>query len=132
MSNCTNRWSASRVMEEMKKFTSARIGVDQGNTEVFSDFATGGKMWTETGPRERRKAVVFTEPFRTPPSVHVAVSMWDVDQGANLRVDISADNVSTTGFDLVFGTWSDTRVARVRMNWMAIGELPFDDDWELY
>jgi hypothetical protein len=55
-----------------------------------------------------------------------------MDQGANVRADISADNVTETGFDLVFRTWSDTRVARVRMSWMAIGEVASDDDWELY
>jgi hypothetical protein len=54
-----------------------------------------------------------------------------MDQGANVRADILADKVTTTGFDLVFRTWSDTRVARVRMNWMAIGEVRSEDDWDV-
>ncbi|KID12607.1 H-type lectin domain-containing protein [Ponticoccus alexandrii] len=116
----------------MRKFTGALIGVAQGNEELFSDFASGGEMWTGSGARERRKTIRFAEPFRTPPAVQVALSLWDMDQGANVRADIAAENVTTTGFDLAFRTWSDTRVARVRMNWLAIGEVASEDDWTLY
>lgn len=116
----------------MKKYVGSLIGIDQGNEEVFSDFANGGMMWTGQGARERRKPVTFSEPFRTIPSVQVALSLWDMDQGANVRADITADKITEKGFDLVFRTWSDTRVARVRMNWIAIGEIASDDDWELY
>ncbi|MBU2959448.1 H-type lectin domain-containing protein [Citreicella sp. C3M06] len=116
----------------MRKMEGSRVGVDQGNTEIFSEFATGGDMWTGSGTRERRKTIRFAEPFRTPPVVQVSLSLWDMDQGANLRADISADKVTENGFDLVFRTWSDTRVARVRMSWLAIGELPNEDDWQLF
>lgn len=116
----------------MRKFTGSLIGVAQGNEEVFSDFASGGEMWTGSGARERRRPVTFEEPFRTPPAVHVSLSLWDMDQGANVRADVVADAVTTTGFDLLFRTWSDTRVARVRMNWLAIGEVASEDDWTLY
>lgn len=116
----------------MRKYVGSLIGIDQGNEEIFSEFATGGEMWTGHGARERRKPIKFSEPFRSVPSVQVSLSLWDMDQGANVRADISADKVTQTGFDLVFRTWSDTRVARVRMNWIAIGEVASDDDWELY
>ncbi|MFZ7093307.1 H-type lectin domain-containing protein [Primorskyibacter sp. 2E233] len=116
----------------MKKYVGSLIGIDQGNDEVFSDFASGGDMWTGHGSRERRKKIKFSEPFRSIPSVQVSLSLWDMDQGANVRADIAAEMVTETGFDLVFRTWSDTRVARVRMTWMAIGEVSSEDDWELY
>lgn len=116
----------------MKKLTGSRIGIDQGDEEVFSEFATGGSMWTGDGSRERRKAVRFSEPFRTPPSVQVALSLWDIDQRANVRADVSAEDITREGFDLVFRTWADTKVARVRMNWLAIGEIKSEDDWDLY
>lgn len=116
----------------MRKMDGSRVGVDQGDTEIFSDFANGGDMWTGSGTRERRKPVVFSEPFRAAPMVQVSLSLWDMDQGANVRADISADAITETGFDLVFRTWSDTRVARVRMTWLAIGELKSEDDWDLY
>ncbi|SMX38142.1 H-type lectin domain-containing protein [Maliponia aquimaris] len=116
----------------MKKYVGSLIGVDQGNDEVFSDFANGGEMWTGDGARERRKPVLFSEPFLSDPTVQVSLSLWDMDQGANVRADIAAENITPTGFDLVFRTWSDTRVARVRMSWTAIGEVRSEDDWELY
>jgi hypothetical protein len=31
----------------------------------------------------------------------------------------------------VFRTWGDTRIARVRIAWMAIGELSEGDDWDV-
>jgi hypothetical protein len=116
----------------MRKYVGSMIGVDQGNEEVFSDFAAGGEMWTGHGSRERRKTVSFAESFRSVPSVQVSLSLWDMDQGANVRAEVVADKVSETGFELVFRTWSDTRVARVRMSWMAIGEVRSEDDWDLY
>jgi len=116
----------------LRKFTAATVGIDQGNEEVFSDFRTGGDMWTGDGARERRKRITFSEPFRTEPVVHVSLSLWDVDHGANMRADLAADKVGKKGFDLVFRTWSDTRIARVRLSWMAIGEVEHEDDWTLY
>ncbi|MFW2587893.1 H-type lectin domain-containing protein [Sagittula sp. SSi028] len=116
----------------MRKFSGATLGVDQGNAEVFTDFKDGGPMWTGEGARERRRAVIFSDPFAEVPVVHVGLSLWDMDQGANVRADISAENVTTTGFELVFRTWSDTKVARVRMNWLAMGALKNEDDWDLY
>jgi hypothetical protein len=47
------------------------------------------------------------------------------------RSELVAENISETGFDVVFRTWSDSRVARVRAAWMAIGDLPFEDDWDV-
>ncbi|PYG26847.1 H-type lectin domain-containing protein [Pelagimonas varians] len=116
----------------MRKYVGSLIGVDQGNEEVFSDFASGGDMWTGHGARERRKKVIFSEPFRSTPTVQVALSLWDVDQGANVRADIGTDKVTEKGFEMVFRTWSDTRVARVRLSWTAIGEVSSEDDWDLY
>ncbi|MGR3375751.1 H-type lectin domain-containing protein [Salipiger abyssi] len=116
----------------MKKVQASQVGIDQGNEELFSEFANGGEMWTGSGARERRKAVTFSEAFKAPPAVHAGLSLWDMDQGANVRADIQTDNVTETSFELVFRTWSDTRVARVRMSWIAIGEVRGEDDWELY
>jgi hypothetical protein len=116
----------------MIRLDSAVVGIDQGDTVLFSDYEDGGKMWTGKGSRERRAAVKFSEPYRTPPSVHVALSMWDMDSGTNVRADVTAEKITEIGFDLVFRTWGDTRVARARIRWMAIGELVNPDDWALY
>ena len=115
----------------MKRFSSSRIGIDQGSHVLFSDFADGGPMWTGSGPRESRHKIAFKEPFRDAPSVMVSISMWDLDQKTNTRADISAEKITKSGFQLVFRTWGDTRVARIRADWMAIGPLRDDDDWDV-
>ena len=55
----------------------------------------------------------------------------NVDKGTNLRAEITPERVSETGFDLVFRTWGDTRVARIRADWLAIGPVRDEDDWDL-
>lgn len=99
---------------------------------MFSDFENDGKMWTGEGARMRRKKIKFNDAFKQPPSVQVSISMWDMDQDRNQRADIMAEKITEVGFDVVFRTWGDTKVARVRVDWMAIGEVPHGDEWELY
>jgi hypothetical protein len=115
----------------MQKFRGKTLGIDQGEEQLFSDYDTGGDMWVSSGPRERRTRVKFSEKYLSRPAVHVSLSLWDVSNGANLRADLSADNVDETGFDLVFKTWQDTQVARVRMSWIAFGEVEDEDNWDV-
>ncbi|MEQ9258382.1 MAG: H-type lectin domain-containing protein [Roseovarius sp.] len=116
----------------MKTITGRTIGIDQGDELLFSDFEENGEMWTGEGPRERRLAIAFSRPFREVPAVHVSLSMWDMDSGGNARADLSADGITQKGFEVVFRTWGDTRVARARVRWIAFGALPDEDDWQLY
>lgn len=113
------------------KTLSGAIAVAQGHDVLFEHFQDGGDMWTGTGSRELRKPVVFREAFRENPVVHCSLTLWDVDSARNLRADIEADNITPTGFDLVFRTWGDTRIARLRVSWMAIGGMCSEDSWEL-
>jgi hypothetical protein len=94
----------------MKRMSSHTVGVDQGSLELFSDFQDGGDMWTGTGPRKVSRAIKFSEAFAVQPLVHVSLTMWDIGSGSNACADIRAENVTETGFDLVFRTWSDTRL----------------------
>ncbi|MEO0486994.1 MAG: H-type lectin domain-containing protein [Pseudomonadota bacterium] len=116
----------------MKRLRNHLIGVDQGDVILFSDFETDGPMWSGTGPRVVRQAVAFSDAYKTPPNVQVALTMWDMDSESNPRMDVSAEQISETGCVLVFRTWGDTRVARVRASWLAIGELRHGDEWDLY
>lgn len=116
----------------MKKISSQTIGIEQGNDVLFEDFEDGGEMWTGTGHRERVKEIVFREPFKDVPAVHCSATLWDVDSATNVRADVEAENVTVEGFDLVFRTWGDTKVARMRIGWIAIGAAKGEDDWELY
>lgn len=114
----------------MQRLRNPRTGVDQGDLVLFSEFDSGGSMWTGEGARERRKAVKFKDSYRQPPVVHVSISLWDMGTDAAIRAELVAENITTTGFDVVFRTWGDSRVARLRAAWIAVGELPFDDDWD--
>jgi len=116
----------------MKRLSHHLIGADQGSVMMFSDFADNGPMWTGDGAREKRRTVTFSEPFRAPPLVHVGISMWDMDGNTNQRADLRAEKITEKRFDLVFRTWGDSRVARIRADWFAFGEIAAEDDWELY
>ncbi|VDC26045.1 H-type lectin domain-containing protein [Pseudogemmobacter humi] len=114
----------------MRRFHSP-IGILQGSRVLFSDFADGGQMWTGQGNRESRFIVNFREKFIAPPAVMVGLSMWDMDSQTNSRADITAEAVTVKGFHIVFRTWGDSRVARVRADWTAIGPLRDEDDWDV-
>lgn len=116
----------------MKKLRGHLVGIDEGSVTLFSDFDVNGEMWTGTGQRERRQRIAFSEPYRAAPSVFVSLSLWDVDSDTNTRVDVLAEFVDTQGFDMVLRTWGDTRIARVRIAWQAIGEVAAEGDWSLY
>lgn len=115
----------------MKKLRSSIVGVDNGDEVLFEDFEDGGEMWTGRGQRERRRRIKFSEAFRSRPTVQLSISLWDVDAGSVLRADVSAESVTGDGFDMVFRTWGDTRVARVRIAWTAFGEIDDADAWDV-
>lgn len=113
------------------KRISGQVGVEQGSLILFDDFADGGEMWTGTGPREVRRAVVFREAFQGVPVVTLGLSMWDIDHRMNARVEIAAETISALGFEILFRTWGDSRIARVRADWLALGQVRDEDDWEV-
>ena len=115
----------------MKRIASSALGIEQGSRVLFSDFADGGVMWTGHGDRESRHLIKFKEAFREAPNVMVSISMWDIDHKHNARADISAEKITTTGFHLVFRTWGDTRVARIRAEWLALGPVRDLEDWDV-
>ncbi|WP_254368038.1 H-type lectin domain-containing protein [Paracoccus sp. Z118] len=115
----------------MIRFGESSVGVARGALLLFSAFENGGEMWTGSGPRLVRQRVTFGESFLSEPVVHVSLGMWDIDASANQRVDIEADRITPEGFDVVFRTWGDTRVARVRAEWLAFGPVRHTDDFEV-
>lgn len=115
----------------MKKLRSHTVGVDSDDIILFSDYEDGGEMWTGRGQRERRRRIRFSEKFKSAPTVQLSPSLWDLDATTIMRADFAAEAVTPSGFDLVFRTWGDTRIARMRIAWMAIGELSEIDDWDV-
>lgn len=115
----------------MQIINSTRVGIAQGSVDLFSDFEEGGEMWTGEGSRVRSQWVTFDQAFVAPPAVHVSLTLWDMDSAHNVRADIKAEKVSEIGFEAVFRTWLDTRVARVRVSWLAVGAVSGEDDWDV-
>ena len=115
----------------MLRITEGRLAVQQGTETLFSDFASDGPMWTGEGQRERRVAVRFATAFRAAPVVHVALAMLDLDGQRNHRTEILAEAIGPAGFEIVFRTWGDSRIARARASWLALGEVAADDLWEV-
>ncbi len=115
----------------MRKLSNHRIGICDGDEMLFSDLDENGPMWSGNGPRKVRHAVRFAQRYRNAPSVQVSLSMIDIDHTTNTRLELRAEQITEWGFDIVFQTWSDTRIARARATWIAIGEVAHDDDWEI-
>lgn len=105
--------------------------MEKGSLVLFSDFEDDGPMWAGAGPREVRKTVKFSQPFLEPPMVTVSLSLWDIHHATNFRADLSADGVCESKFDVVFRTWGDTRIARMRADWMALGPVEHADNWNV-
>lgn len=122
-------WEAKKFM---RRLNSGTVGVDHGDIVLFTDFEDEGEMWRGEGPRQNRVAVSFAQPYQAVPHVQVSVSMIDLSNAANTRYDVQAENITPTGFDIVFRTWADTHVARARVAWTSLGELANDDGWDLY
>jgi hypothetical protein len=115
----------------MKRISTGSLGIEQGSLLLFSDFADDGPMWTAQGHRESRSAVTFSTPFRQLPAVIVGISLMDIDHCSNTRTELLAEGVTKAGFEIVFRTWSDTRVARIRADWTALGAVLGEEDWEV-
>lgn len=113
----------------MQHFNANSIGIDQGEELLFSDFEHDGPMWANEGPRLLTHEVRFSETFLKPPLVHVSMSMWDISNAATARMDIRAERITETGFDIAFRTWGDTKIARIRASWMALGAVAYEDNW---
>jgi hypothetical protein len=116
----------------MRKINSGLVGIDSGDVVLFSDFEDEGEMWRGDGPRQSRTMVKFDIPYKSIPHVQVSISMWDISNNKNSRVDVQAETITREDFEIVFRTWNDTQIARIRVAWTSIGELHHDDGWDLY
>jgi hypothetical protein len=115
----------------MKRVFSGSLAIQQGSRILFSDYADDGIMWIGQGDRENRHIVTFKTRFVDAPAVMVSISMWDIDHKHNARADLTAERITEDGFHMVFRTWGDTRIARIRADWVAIGSVADDDDWDV-
>ena len=92
-----------------------------GEGEVFNHVDTLDYMWDGEGDRHVRQAIYFETPFHALPLVAVSVSGIDASRAQNQRFHVKAENITCFGFDLVFITWGDTKIARACASWTATG-----------
>ncbi|PHP27553.1 H-type lectin domain-containing protein [Limimaricola cinnabarinus] len=115
----------------MVQYLQGRFGIDQGEVMPFSDFENDGPMWAGTGTREVRSPIVFSVPFSMPPLVQLGVTMWDISETAAMRLDVASEAIEAGGFTLRMRTWGDSRIARLRVAWIAFGACRDEEMWEV-
>lgn len=92
-----------------------------GEGEVFNHVDNNDFMWGGEGDRMVRQKVLFDTPFLGIPLVSVGISGIDASRAQNQRFHLRAENITCFGFELVFVTWGDTKIARASATWTATG-----------
>jgi hypothetical protein len=95
------------------------MAVLTGSAGVFSHYPNG-YMWTGSGERDVLKYVDFPTSFKRKPSVSAALATVDSSKDANLRVNVSVQDITNDGFNVRVGTWGDTKLAAVSISWIAV------------
>ncbi|WEF22923.1 hypothetical protein [Paracoccus sp. S3-43] len=115
----------------MKPFNHHAIGLCQGASLLFSAFENHDPMWSGEGPRAIRQTGFFDEAFAAPPAVHARRSPRRRHVGH--RPQRQPKGRYPGGQDHPvrlrhrFPDLGDTRVARIRAEWLALGALPHKD-----
>jgi hypothetical protein len=80
----------------------------------------GWPLLTGTGERAMKVPVRFQQAFSRPPTVTVALSMFDIIQGTNIRLQVDAQEITAEGFTAVIKTWADSQVYYTILSWFAL------------
>ena len=86
------------------------------NNPDFRSFRDG------EGERSFEQIVRFEQPFATVPKILVALSHLDIASYAALRLNITAEKISASGFTLRYFTWGNTQILSLGVQWMALHE----------
>jgi len=73
------------------------------------------------GDREFSVRIEFEREFAGPPVVHVGLAGMDVEGSDTVRLRLRARYIDRNGFTLLLGTWLNSRVHGVDVNWLALG-----------
>ena len=68
-----------------------------------------------------KKHVQFDKSYSVQPKVFASITLIDFSDGSDHRLKLNIDNITTTGFDITLATWCNTKMSKVRANWMAFG-----------
>lgn len=72
------------------------------------------------GERSILVPVKFLTPFKVKPDVVVALTFVDSDKSTNFRINITADQITKEGFNVIVKTWYDSKVYHVEGTWTAV------------
>ena len=109
------------IIATQQKLILGEMQVLCGMGELFNHVDHGLPMWSGEGSRTVVVKIDFQEPFAAPPLVTLGVSGIDSAHDKNLRLWLTARNLSTNGFTIECNTWADTNIARAAVSWQAIG-----------
>ena len=75
----------------------------------------------EDKERSHRIKIKYNKNFVQVLAVIPSLERIDTDGHFSSRFDLRAENISATGFDLIVGTWYQTKIWDIRVKWYAIG-----------
>ena len=108
--------------EQLLRIESGKV---YGSTKTDPDWRINeGKAKDQ---RSFQKRIVFDPPFSNIPEVIVGISRLNVADATNPKIQISAENLSSEGFDLVFATWHNSEFHSLEANWLAFGKQSQDE-----
>jgi hypothetical protein len=91
-------------------------------SEIGRVSVPGVKIKAATPPSVRADVVpvTFTKTYTKPPTVHLSVLSIDANTPPNIRYNLKATEITTTGFNLSVGVWWDTVVTSVEVEYLVI------------
>jgi hypothetical protein len=95
-------------------FSSGRSDIC-GGTYTTSDV----RNWWDPRP-ENSAQISFSKRFEKPPRVYMALNSMDMQHGRNLRIRLSAENITTTGMTWHIDSWGDTQMYLGGATYVAI------------
>ncbi len=94
------------------------IVIDSGEKRFEAD------SLLSSGENKERTHIVkikYKEQFKKVLEVIPTIQRVDTDGEYSSRFEIKADNITTSGFDLIIGTWEVTKIWDISVKWYAIG-----------
>lgn len=89
----------------------------------FVPYNTNNPFAVGTGSRTETISVKFsTGKFTTAPKVLVSLTSLDDYGGSPIRLNVYPEDITIRGFNLIIGTWADTKIAMVYCTWLAYSE----------
>jgi len=79
------------------------------------------RPWHEARAKNSKRVRFKEGWFRKPPTVLVALNMFDMAGNADLRVRVDVDDVDAEGFTWHLDTWDDSTLYAAGASWIALG-----------